>query len=141
MGETAATLRLKDTHPTAIKIAKLVDLAMELKISISFYGHRVIIDDEDRDPNLPHLMMEDIEPDNLIQEFPPTTEYKLVYDNPVYLAERRKEHEDYIALQSEKNKEAKAKAAADKKAYEDKIALAKETQERETLAKLKAKYE
>lgn len=135
-------LRLKDKHPTAVKLDKLFAFADELGIGLSFYNHTVIVEDRDRDDKLPPLHLEDIEDDhNTSACFPPTTEYRLVYDNPAYLAEEAREFEE------RKQKEAEAKAAF-KKAAEEKAKAEKErraqqieAQERKTLAELKAKYE
>lgn len=72
--------KLKDNHPTMIKLSKLFELAEDLNISISFTGHRAIVEDFDRPKDAPVLYLEDIESDsNDIGCFPPATEYKVVY--------------------------------------------------------------
>ena len=76
----AKQFKLKDNHPTMIKLNKLFELADELGISISFYGHRAVVNDIDRSNNDPILYLEDIEDtNNNMAEFPPATEFKVVY--------------------------------------------------------------
>lgn len=137
----AHRLVLKDTHPTAIKIAKLCDLANELGISLSFYHQRVLVDDNDRDKNLPPLYLEDIEENHWVESFPFEMEYKLVYENPAYVAQQKQEQEEreraeYLALKiSREKEEQKAKAEAEERAK------ALEARERRLLSELKDKYE
>ena len=76
----AKQFKLKDNHPTMIKLNKLFELADELGVSISFYGHRAVVNDIDRSNNDPILYLEDIEDtNNNMAEFPPATEFKVVY--------------------------------------------------------------
>ena len=76
----AKQFKLKDNHPTMIKLNKLFELADELGISISFYGHRAVVNDIDRSDDDPILYLEDIEDtNNNMAEFPPATEFKVVY--------------------------------------------------------------
>lgn len=134
-------LVLKDTHPTAVKISKLMDLADELGISISFLHQKVLIEDKDRDANLPPLYCEDIEEGHWFDSFPFETEYKLAYVNPEYLAQEKKEHEERIRLRDEQERLDKEKAVqliAEKTAA---AARALEARERRQLIELKEKYE
>jgi hypothetical protein len=134
-------LVLKDTHPTAVKVSKLMDLADELGLSISFLHQRVLIKDKDRDGNLPSLYLEDIEEGHWFDSFPFETEYKLVYNNPEFLAQERREHEERIRVRDEQERLDKEKAAqliAEKTAA---AAKALEARERCILAELKEKYE
>jgi len=137
----AHRLMLKDTHPTAVKISKLMELADELGISISFLHQKVLIKDRDRDGSLPPLFLEDIEEGHWFESFPFETEYKLVYVNPEYLAQEKREHEERIRLRDEQERLDKEKAAqliAEKTAA---AARALEARERRQLAELKEKYE
>jgi hypothetical protein len=134
-------LVLKETHPTAVKISKLMDLADELGISISFFHQRVLIKDKDRDDNLPPLFLEDIEEGHWFESFPFETEYKLVYVNPEFLAQEKRENEERIKIRYEQERLDKEKAAqliAEKTAA---AARALEVRERSILAELKEKYE
>jgi hypothetical protein len=134
-------LVLKDTHPTAVKISKLMELADELGISISFLHQRVLIKDKDRDENLPPLFLEDIEEGHWFESFPFETEYKLVYVNPEFLAQEKRDHEERIRIRDEQERLDKEKAAqliAEKTAA---AARALEARERRQLAELKEKYE
>jgi hypothetical protein len=133
-------LRLTDNHPTSIKVAKLCDLADKLGISFAFSGQRVIVEDRDRDKKLPPLYLEDIEDHHWFEEFPFTTEYKLVYQNPEWLAKRKKEQEEYYAKKEEEARLVKEKLAAQAKAEAEKRARETEARERRMLADLKAKY-
>lgn len=134
-------LQLKDTHPTAIKIAKLCALAEELGISISFLHQRVIIQDKDRDGNLPPLFLEDIEDNHWFDSFPFETEYKLVYDNPEYLAQKKAEEAERLRLRQEELRAAKEKEERRFKEESEARAKALEARERQLLADLKEKYE
>lgn len=134
-------LRLTDKHPTMVKFMKVYDLMDELGLSISFHGHRTTVEDRDRDPNLPHLYLEDIESqDSPMNEFPPATEFCLIYDNPEYLAEQKR------LLDERRKSEAQAKLIKDNLEKERKLAeqaeaaARKEREERAVLAKLKNKY-
>jgi hypothetical protein len=137
----ARRLVLKDTHPTAIKVAKLCDLASELGLSLSFYRGRVLIEDSSRDKNLPHLYLEDIEPDHHFEGFPFETEYKLVYENPEWIAQQERELTERLAKEEETRRlEAERKQLAEQQAAEER-AKALEARERRMLAELKEKYE
>ena len=86
-------LFLKDTHPTMVKINKLYDLAEELGISFHFESGCCLVLDNDRDSNLPDLLLEDIEENHHVNSFPVVTEFKVVYDNPAYLAEQKRQYD------------------------------------------------
>jgi hypothetical protein len=137
----ARRLVLKETHPTAIKVAKLCDLASELGISLSFYRGRVLIEDSSRDKNLPPLYLEDIEEEHHFEGFPFETEYKLVYENPEWIAQEEKEHKERLVKEEENRRlEAERKQLAEQQAAEER-AKALEARERRMLAELKEKYE
>lgn len=132
-------LRLKDSHPTHIKLMKLYDLAEELRIVLEFDGNVCTVSDRE---NGLEVEIEDIEGDHGgVSSFPHPTEFKLTYENPKYTEFKAKEQAEYWAkLQLEK--ETKAKLEAEKKQAEAEAAIRfKEEQERKTLADLKAKYE
>lgn len=141
-------LKLKDNHPTMIKLMKLWALADELGITISF-GSCVVLEDRDRDPALPHLLIEDVEDSgNPPKEFPFATEFKVTYDNPAHLAQQKKELEDKRSAEEaeRKAKEETAKLRAEAKKLEDQekqkqLAKEKEKRERILLTELKSKYE
>jgi hypothetical protein len=141
MSKIAKRLVLNDNHPTAIKVMKLMDLADELGLTISFSGQRVLIQDTDRDRGLPPLYCEDIEGEgHWFEEFPFTTEYRLVYTNPKYLEQLEQER-----IEREKAELAKAAAEYDRlkaKKQEEEARQARlvEARERQQLADLKAKY-
>ncbi len=141
VGRISPRLRLKDNHPTAVKIAKLCDLADELGITLSFYGQRVVVEDRERDKELPPLYLEDIEDDHWFEEFPFTTEYKLVYDNPEYIAQQKKEQEERDRVRAEEARIAKERAEAKVKTENERRAREQEERERRLLAELKEKYE
>lgn len=137
----AYRLQLKDTHPTSIKLAKLFELADELGISISFFHQRVLIEDKDRDKNLPPLYAEDIEEGHWFQGFPFETEYKLVYVNPEYLAQQKAEEAERLRIKAEELRIAKEKAEEAEKLELERRAKELEERERQLLAELKEKYE
>jgi len=133
-------LRLKDTHSTAIKLQKIFDLADELGISFSFSSYGVYVSDRERDENLPDISIEDIETGHLIDSLPPTTEFKLTYDNPEYLKQVKIENQEYNAKRAEEERLKKEKELAKKAEEEARRAAALEAKERAILAELKAKY-
>lgn len=134
-------LQLKDSHPTAVKLSKLMDLASELGIIISFLHQRVLIQDKDRDENLPPLYLEDIEEGHWFDSFPIETEYKLVYVNPEYLANQKKEEAERIAKQEESRRLAEQREYEAAKKEMERRAKVIEDNERRQLAILKEKYE
>jgi len=142
MKSPAKRLRLKDNHPTAIKLIKLFDLADELGIRLSYQSQGGIrVEDKDRDSSLPPLYLEDIEDDHWFEEFPPSTEYKLVYENPDFLKQQALENLAYSAKIEEKKRIEKEAAEAKIKADREKRIQEQEAQERQQLAELKMKYE
>ena len=133
-------LVLKDTHPTMVKFNKLYALAEELGISISFYNHTAIVEDKDREKNLPPLHLEYVDGSDFDSSFPPVFEYKLVYDNPAYLEEQRRLLDERVAKQeterlATETKLKEANALAEKKRQEQ-----FEARERAELARLQEKY-
>lgn len=136
----ARRLVLRENHTTAIKITKLCDLANELKISISFYNQRVIVEDEDRDKNLPTLYLEDIEEGQWFEDFPFQSEYKLVYDNPEYLAQQKAEQEELDRERAEDFRIAKEQEEIRARTEAEEKAKALKARELRILAELKEKY-
>lgn len=136
----ARRLVLRENHPTAIKVAKLCDLANELGISISFLHQRVLVTDEERDKNLPPLYIEDIEENHWFEGLPFESEYKLVYENPEFIALQKFEQEETNRVRADtarilrEREEEKAKAEAEEKAKALKV------RELRILAELKEKY-
>lgn len=141
MAKIPQYLRLKDNHPTMIKLMKLYDLADELKIQLSFHGQTCIVEDGDRDPNLPFLRLEDLETGDSPGEWPPACEFKVTFENPAYLEQQAKEHQEYLAKQAEAEKIRKEAQARKQKEEEERRAKELEESERKLLASLKAKYE
>jgi hypothetical protein len=137
----AERLRLTDNNPTAVKLQKLFALADELGISLAYGQQTVRVFDNDRDSKLPTLFMEDIEDHHWFEEFPPTTEYKLVYDNPLFIEQRRKEYEERDRKREEEARLEREKRAAREKADVEKRAREQEARERKLLSDLKSKYE
>ncbi len=69
--------KLTDTHPTQIKLNKLIDLAEELGISLEFDSGYCIVTDSER-PGIT-FKIEDIEGDEgSVYNFPPCTETKTI---------------------------------------------------------------
>lgn len=133
-------LKLKDNHPTMVKLYKLYDLAEELGIGISFDRYQTVITDSARDSNLPPLLLQEIDGAESVKEWPPLFEYKVVFQNPEWLAKDDAEKEQRALAR----KNDFAKQEAERKAKEDAARLAKlqeqELKERAELARLKNKY-
>lgn len=138
---TTQFLRLKEKHPTAVKLSKLLALADELGIYICFDRFATIVIDKDRDEKLPPIYMEDLENGDPVKEFPAELEYRLIYENPVWAKEQQLKFEELQKKQSEEVAARKAKKEAEE--LERKEAAARETERRERalLVELKAKYE
>jgi hypothetical protein len=141
MNKVARRLILKDDHPTMVKLNKLADLAEELGISISFYGQSTLINDRDREIGLPELLIEDIESNEPVDVFPPNFEFKVIYDNPIWVEQKRLEYEEYCRTRNEKAAQAKAEKELAEKQAAERVAELQEMRERATLAALKSKYE
>jgi hypothetical protein len=133
-------LKLKDNHPTMVKLYKLYELADELGIHIGFGSHRTIVQDNDRDPNLPPLFLEDMENGEAIQEWPPVFEYNVIYDNPAHLAKQKEEHEERDKVRKAEEAKREADRKAKEKAEVEARARENEQKERAELARLRAKY-
>lgn len=73
-------IRLKDNHPTMVKLQKLFAYAEELGIGFTFGGQRIIVNDSERNSKLPTLYLEDIEEGFTVDEMPPVTDFKVIYE-------------------------------------------------------------
>lgn len=133
-------LVLKENHPTAVKVAKLCDLAGELGISLSFYHQRVLVTDVARDKSLPSLYLEDIEENNWFESFPFETEYKLVYANPEFLAQEKQKQDEHNRQRDENARLRREETDAAIKVKEILLAQQVKDAELKMLATLKEKY-
>lgn len=133
-------LKLKDNHPTMVKLYKLYELAEELGISISFGSHRTFVQDKDRDDKLPPLFLEDIDNGEAVQEWPPVFEFKVYYQNPAYVAKVQAEHDERDKARKAEEDKREADRKAKEKAEAEARARENERKERAELARLKAKY-
>lgn len=135
-------LRLKDTHPTMVKLNRLIDLASELGISISYSDNMVVVSDKDRDPKLPHLFLQDLDSsDYPPSDFPPIFDFKIIYDNPEYLENCDKIQKEECRKADEARKVWQEKVAAEQREAIALLAKQKENEERLLLTQLKEKYE
>jgi hypothetical protein len=133
-------LRLKDNHPTMVKLMKLYDCAEELGIHLSFHGGACTVYDRDRDPKLPFITIEDVDNHEALQEWPPATEFLCRYENPAALAQREKEYAEYLAERAAKQAKKEAEAKAARKLEEENALERQEALEKRELARLKTKY-
>lgn len=136
----AKRLVLTESNPTMAKVMKLWEITEELGLTLTFHGQTTIVEDKDRDPNLPMLRLEDIETLDGPQEWPPSCEFKLVYDNPEYLAEQKRAVDAGLVERAAKFKAAEDKRKAQEAEEQRLQAIETENRERKQLAKLKAKY-
>lgn len=128
MKEPARYMRLKDGHPTMVKLNKLFQLADELGISISYSSSgAATIRDLDFVDGVAPLILSDIEHSEYpMEDFPCTLDFKVTYENPAYLVylgeqqrakelevEMKRRQEDQL-LAEKKAKEAERKAKAKK---------------------------
>jgi len=140
MPKIAEYLRLKDNHSTMVKLMKLYDCAEELGIHLYFSGGACLVEDEQRDSNLPRIRLEDIESADAVYEWPPSCEFKAIYENPEAIAQRAKEHTEYLAEVEVKRAKKEAEAEAAQKLEEEIARERLETLEKRELARLKTKY-
>lgn len=140
MNKIPKILKLKNNHPTMIKFNKLCDFAEELGLSLDLGGNFIILEDRDRDDNLPMLELHDLENDTC-PSIPPTMEFKIIYDNPEYLEYEKKQSEIMDKERLEKNRLEKLKQDEELRIRKEKEAKQIEDNERKQLAILKAKYE
>ena len=129
-------MRLKDTHPTMVKLDKLAAFAEELGISLNFFQQATFIQDNSLPQDHPQLRLEDTDNGEAISEWPPVFEYKVIFENPVYLAKQKADHEEYVKKEAERERERKAKVKAEKEAFEREA----ERAERAELARLQKKF-
>jgi hypothetical protein len=137
--EIPRTIELDENHPTMIKLNQLMDLADDLGLKLYLHGQSLVV--QDNKSNLPPLLIEDIEPNHYINVFPPNMEFRLIYDNPEYLAQRKRESEREQAEWEEKRRIAKEKAELARQQAEQLRLKQIEDSERATLRFLKSKYE
>lgn len=144
----ARYIRLLEAHPTMIKLSKLIALAEELGLSFTFFNGRAIIEDNQRDKNLPDMFIEDIENnmdgagcDHPMENFPPTTEFKVVYDSPKFLAYQKAENETRALKWKQEEAVKKTAQESAKQIKEKKQLEEKETQDRKLFEQLKSKFE
>jgi hypothetical protein len=129
-------MRLKDTHSTMVKLDKLAAFAEELGISLNFFQQATFIQDNGLPQDHPQLRLEDTDNGEAISEWPPVFEYKVIFENPAYLADQKIKHEEYVKREAERERERLAKAKAEKEAH----ALQVEKAERAELARLQKKF-
>lgn len=138
-------LRLKDTHPTMVKLNQVLDLADKLGVSVSVENFVTLLHDAE---NQTVFYMEDADHNGEpVTDFPPALEFNVFMDNPAYLAwekqeteKRDQERAEAIRLAEEKTKKIREAAQAKRKAEELAAAIALEEKERAELARLKAKF-
>lgn len=134
------TLRLKEHHPVMQKVLKLYDRAEELGLKIYWSGQQVWVKDQDQ-PNT-KFYLEDIDNSSIwISEFPPTFEFKMIFDNPEWIKQQEAEENARIQKMKEaleqQEKERQLQLAAQEAERKAKV----EAEERQLLAALKKKYE
>jgi len=133
-------LKLKDNHPTMVKLYKLYELAEELGIHISFGSHRTVVQDNDRDTSFPPLFLEELDNGETIQEWPPTFEFKVIYQNPEHIAKEQAEMQERERAREVERTQREEKRKAQELAEKEARKRAEEQRERAELARLKAKY-
>ncbi len=133
-------LRLKDNHPTMVKLMKLYDCAEELGIHLSFHGIACTVYDRDRDPKLPFITIEDTDNHEALQEWPPATEFSCRYENPAYIVARDAKWKLELAKREEDKLKKQMEEEAQKQLEEERAKERLEALEKRELARLKTKY-
>ena len=126
-------LKLKDQHPSFLKLEKIFSLMDELNIGFTFNGNSInFVDTEQK--RFDTFYIEDIEENHSVTSLPPSTEYKVLVDNPEYFEKQELERKQYLENKAKEVEGAKIKAAALEK--QKKIAqLAERKQSADVLAK------
>ena len=133
-------LKLKDNHPTMIKLAKLYDLAEELGIHIIFDHNATIVHDNQLAKDHPSLRLEDVDSCEHISEWPPTFEYKVIFQNPEHIAKEKAIRDEWQKNREKELAEAEIKRKAKEKAEKAAEARELEIRERNELSRLKEKF-
>jgi hypothetical protein len=84
--------------------------------------------------------LEELDNGETIQEWPPTFEFKVIYDNPAYLAQEKAEQDEREKAREAERVTREAKRKAQELAEKEARKRAEEQRERAELARLKAKY-
>jgi len=124
-------VRLKENHPTMIKLNKVINLLDDLEMSFDLEptDRNLFFSDGEKD-----FEIQDIEDNHGIYTFPPTTEFVVLTLNPEYVKKQREKEE-----QRKKQREAhEAKLKEEEKARLERIKLECEKEELERQEKLKA---
>jgi hypothetical protein len=131
-------LRLKENHPTMIKLMKLYAVADELGINISFHGVNAVLSDKDNEDV--YFYVQDVDDGEAIQDFPPATEFKIIFENPEFLKFQEEEAKQDRFRREQKEKEKREKEAARRELEEKRIAKEKEMKDRALLRVLRERY-
>lgn len=139
-------LRLKDNHPTMVKLQELMTAAEKLGLWLEFGQGYCLLHDHDRPDAVLHVYDLDHEFDP-IDTFPPTLDFKVLMDNPAYQEwvkqeSERQDRELAKAMRLAEKKKKKLREVAELRAAEERAqaAIRLENAERAELARLKAKY-
>jgi hypothetical protein len=137
-------LRLKENHPTMVKLLALYDKAEELGLHISFSHGGSIVYDRDLPDNHPCLYMkyEDSSSyENGVTEWPPTFGFNVTFENPKWREQKDEEARIWREKQEAERAEQVRLAEEARLERENAVRLQTEISERQLLATLKAKYE
>ena len=88
-------LALKPNHPTMVKLSKLANLARELGITIYWNNRTMCVADTSRSEELPPLLIEYRDPQEFVGEFPPTFDYRVIFDNPEVLKRQELREQEF----------------------------------------------
>jgi hypothetical protein len=108
-------LKLKENHPTLIKLEQIFSLMEELQISFDFSNVGMRVTDQSQE-RFTFFYMEDLEDDHSpMSNLPPTFEYKVLADNPKFLEEQELATKQRLEQALKKREEAALKEAEAKK--------------------------
>ncbi len=132
--------RIKENHPLSIKLDKIMGLMEELGITISVHGQTLIIDDKDN-PGTQFTFVDVDDSDRGVYHFPPTLDYKVIYENPEWIKAWELELEENRKRLEKLRLEKEAAEAAEKERRRLEKIEQKKKADLTELARLKALYE
>jgi hypothetical protein len=132
--------RIKENHPLSIKLDKVMGLMEELGIAISIYGQTLIVEDRDYpSTRFTFVGVDDTSRD--VNDFPPTLDYKVIYENPEWIKAWQAELEENRKKLEKLRLEKEAAEAAEKERRRLEQIEWKKKCDLAELARLKAIYE
>lgn len=136
-------MRLRENHPTMVKLEKLFAFADELGISIAFNsnGPAHLYDKDFVDGEAPLIISDIDSPGASMDSFPCTLDFKITYENPAYLVYLGEQERDRLAEIERRRLEAEKRVAELKARGAEKKAKEKEARRVKRITSLKTRLQ